>query len=51
MRTKYCPHCGSENIHKVVEDDGGHFHECGDCNETWRHVAPVEPIKGSHDFK
>lgn len=50
MRTKYCPHCGSENIHRVEEDNTQfdvnvglldypptHYHECGDCNETWEH--------------
>lgn len=52
MHTKYCPHCGSTNIHKVREKidvtritDLGvlptyrfeHYHECEDCHETWSH--------------
>jgi hypothetical protein len=51
MRTKYCPHCGSEKIHRVEEKEvqqfdvnigiyymlGGHYHECEECNETWEH--------------
>ena len=37
MRTKYCPHCGSENIVRIDEPDGSHYHECKDCHETWEH--------------
>ncbi len=44
MRTKYCPHCGSERIHKVDEPDGSHFHECDDCQETWEHHEVEETI-------
>lgn len=45
MRTKYCPHCSSERIHRVEEADGGHFHECDDCQETWEHhEAEVVPV-------
>lgn len=40
MRTKFCPHCGSENIHRVDEPDGSHYHECEDCCETWSHYEP-----------
>ena len=49
MRTKYCPHCGSEKIHKVEESDGSHFHECEDCQEAWEHHDASTPIIGSHD--
>jgi transposase-like protein len=46
MRTKYCPHCCSEKIHRVEEADGSHYHECEECDETWSHhtepqVVPV----------
>ena len=50
MRTKYCPHCGSEKIHRVDEEVQKfdinigvytmpleHYHECEDCAETWEH--------------
>ena len=37
MRTKYCPHCGSENIERINEKDGSHYHECLDCQEAWEH--------------
>lgn len=37
MRTKYCPHCGSDKVRKIEESNGSHFHECKDCNETWQH--------------
>ena len=51
MHTRYCPHCGSENIHRVKEKvqhfhiDAGiyhtyeHYHECEICNETWAHYV------------
>jgi transposase-like protein len=42
MRTKYCPHCSSEKIHRVEEGDGGHFHECEECQETWEHHESTE---------
>ena len=42
MRTKYCPHCGSQKIHKVVEQNGSHYHECEECQETWEHRAKEE---------
>ena len=53
MRTNYCPHCGSDRIHKVDEEDGSHFHECDDCHEAWRHYdseGKEKPLVGSHDF-
>lgn len=52
MRTKYCPHCASQKIHKVEESDGGHFHECDDCQESWEHHAEEKDtnIIGSHDL-
>lgn len=37
MRTRFCPHCSSERIHRVDEADGSHFHECDDCQEAWEH--------------
>ena len=45
MRTKYCPHCGSQKIHKVEEEEDigickvplEHYHECEECQETWEH--------------
>jgi hypothetical protein len=37
MRTKFCPHCASQKIHKVEEADGSHFHECEECQEAWEH--------------
>ena len=42
MRTKYCPHCGSEKVFKVDETNGSHYHECGDCQETWEHYEAEE---------
>lgn len=42
MRTKYCPHCASEKIHRVEEEDGSHYHECEECDETWRHCDTVK---------
>jgi formate dehydrogenase maturation protein FdhE len=42
MRTNYCPHCGSDKIHKVEEPDGSHYHECEECAETWRHCDTVK---------
>lgn len=42
MRTKFCPHCASEKIHKVDEADGSHYHECEDCQETWEHYEIEE---------
>ena len=42
MRTKYCPHCASEKIHRVDEEDGSHYHECEECNETWEHHEEKE---------
>ena len=53
MRTKYCPHCASQKIHRVDEDDGSHYHECEDCQETWKHCDSAddrEHLIGSHDF-
>ena len=49
MRTKYCPHCCSEKIHRVKEADGSHFHECEECDETWEHHTEPKAIIGSHD--
>jgi len=52
MRTKYCPHCCSEKIHKVEESNGSHFHECEECDETWaHHEARKEPLVGSHAIR
>lgn len=42
VRTKYCPHCGSTKIHKVLEPQGAHFHECDDCQEAWEHHEAIE---------
>lgn len=42
MRTKYCPHCGSENIHREEEECGSHYHECDECQETWTHCDSVK---------
>ena len=45
MRTKFCPHCCSEKIHKVEESCGSHYHECEECDETWsHHEVTVEPV-------
>ena len=45
MRTKYCPHCCSEKIHREEEANGSHYHECEDCDETWEHhEKEVEPV-------
>jgi ssDNA-binding Zn-finger/Zn-ribbon topoisomerase 1 len=49
MRTKYCPHCASEKIHKVEESDGSHFHECDDCQEAWEHHETGQKMIGTHD--
>ena len=53
MRTKYCPHCCSEKIHKVDEADGSHFHECEECDETWAHYVEQKDINiiGTHDVE
>lgn len=39
---KYCPHCGSEQVHKMSDDhtevSGNYqvsYYECGDCDSTW----------------
>ena len=44
MRTKYCPHCCSEKIHRVEEADGSHFHECEECDETWSHHESTQNV-------
>jgi len=44
MRTKYCPHCCSEKIHKVEEANGSHFHECEECDETWEHHESTQNV-------
>ena len=51
MRTKYCPHCASEKIHKVEEADGGHFHECEDCQESWEHHKVDKKLIGTHNHE
>jgi len=52
MRTNYCPHCGSDRIHKVVEDDGEHYHECDDCHEAWKHCdSEKHTLIGTHELK
>ena len=48
MRTKYCPHCASEKIHKV-EEATGHFHECEECQETWEHHEVEKTMIGTHE--
>ena len=48
MRTQYCPHCGSQKIHKVEEADGAHYHECEECQEAWEHHDGTIPLVGSH---
>jgi len=49
MHTRYCPYCGSQNIHRVEElvqhfdinigiyYTTDHYHECEECQETWQH--------------
>ena len=48
IRTNYCPHCGSEKVHKIEESDGSHYHECEDCQEAWEHHEIV-PLRGTHE--
>jgi hypothetical protein len=49
MRTKFCPHCGSMDIHSMfTRVSHGYFcesyFECEHCNNTWEHHVKERPL-------
>lgn len=46
MRTKYCPYCGSQKIHRLEDEEG--IYECAECHNHWR-SSEAESVKEHPD--